>query len=280
MKHLPALLALCICTFAANAATDEAATIDSLQNVINDMHEEAELQQMYNKTWGKGRFTRLGYSWSNSTGNGITEDGKFSFFLTKGTTYYFPKTPIAKMLKIGVDAVWFDAQVTKYKSIASAGSAVSSVLDGIDGVDEEIKDQAGEVFDEVTDEVGFDPNKIGTWGLSLAMGIGPNVSIAPFALTDIKIMQPLRLSVYFHYSPSVMLYMKSQNDDMEISTAFVNMMNFGLNLQYRKIALGYESRWGNGKFKPISFSDEDGEAGSNKYTRRFSNNRLYVQFTF
>lgn len=265
MKKLLLIFTIGLCSLVAGAQTD-------------NVNEDTDLQEMYAKTWGKGRFTRLGYSWSNTTGNGITEDGKFSFFLTKGTTYYFPKTPIAKMLKIGVDAVWFDAQVTKYKSI-DAGSVVSSALDGIDGVDEDIKDQVNEVIDDVTDEVGFDPTKIGTWGLSLAMGVGPNVSIAPFALTNIKIMQPLRLSAYFHYAPTVMLYMKS-DDNIEVSTAYVNMMNFGFNLQYRKLALGYEYRWGNGKFKPISFGEEDGEAGSNKYTRHFANNRLYIQFTF
>lgn len=266
MKKLLTILAIGLCSMAAVAQTSDA------------NQEAADLQDMYSRTWGKGRFTRLGYSVSNTSGQGITEDGKFSFFLTKGTTYYFPKTPIAKMLKIGVDAVWFDAQVTKYKSVAT-GSAVSSTLDNIDGVDQDVKDQVNEVVDEVTDEVGFDPTKIGIWNLSLAMGVGPNVSIAPFALTNIKIMQPLRLSVYFHYAPTVSLYMKS-NDNIEVSTAYVNMMNFGLNLQYRKLALGYEYRWGNGKFKPISFGDEEGETGSSKYTRKFANNRIYLQFTF
>lgn len=231
-----------------------------------------------NKTWGKGRYTRLGYAWTNTNGNNLTEDGKFSFFLSKGTTYYFPKAaPIGNILKIGVDATWFDAQVTKYKSTSSSsGSSLVSTIAGNlgdTGVDEETID---DVTSAVEDEIGIDPSEIGTWSLSLAMGIGPNVSIAPFALTNITILQPLRLSVYFHYDPTVMLYMKSE-DDIEVSTAYVNMMDFGCNLQYRKLALGYEHRWGNGKFKPISFGEDSDD---NRYTRDFASNRLYIQFTF
>lgn len=236
----------------------------------------AELQSMYNKTWGKGRFTRLGYAWAETADEySPVEKGKFSFFLTKGTSYYFPKTPIAKMLKIGIDAVWFDAQVSKYGS-GYDDLNWTSEFEPVDRIDD----------DGESEEVDFDMNKICTWGLSLAMGIGPNVSVAPFALTNIKIMQPLRLSVYFHYSPTVMMYMRSQNDDIELSTAFVNMMNLGFNLKYRKIALGYEARWGKSKFKPLDFSSmmgdeaEDESLGTEKYTRRFANNRLYIQFTF
>lgn len=240
--------------------------------------DSAELQSMYNKTWGKGRFTRLGYAWAQTADEySPIEKSKFSFFITKGTTFYFPKTPIAKMLKIGIDAVWFDAQVSKY------GNGYTDLTWTSEFEPMEHHDADGE-DDEDGGFLNFDLNKIGTWGLSLAMGIGPNVSVAPFALTDIKIMQPLRLSVYFHYAPTVMLYMRSQNDNIELSTAFVNMMNLGFNLQYRKIALGYEARWGKGKFKPMDFGSflgaGDDSLGSNKYTRRFANNRLYLQFTF
>ncbi|MCM1310952.1 MAG: hypothetical protein NC301_08015 [Bacteroides sp.] len=258
MKKIFSILLVAVCSLTAVAQPDN--------NTLN-------------KTWGKGRYTRLGYAWSQTADEYSPADkSKFSFFLTKGTTYYFPKKPIANMLKIGIDATWFDIQVSKYGN-AYSDLKWSSEFEPVQGPD--VYDEDGD-FDEEGEL--FDLDKIGTWGLSFAMGIGPNVSIAPFALTNIKIMQPLRVSVYFHYDPTVMLYMRSQNSDIELSTAYVNMMDLGVNLHYRKIGIGYEARWGNGKFKPLDFSamlDENGESlGTEKYTRRFANNRIYLQFTF
>lgn len=234
----------------------------------------AQSDEMYQKTWGKGRYSRIAYNWAQTADEySPIEQSKFSLALTKGTVYYFPKTPIAGLLRIGIDATWMDAQVSKY------GNGYDR-MDWTSRFDPIVKDYDD---DEEDDEPFFDLDKIGTWGASFAMGVGPNISIAPFALTDIKAMQPLRLSVYFHYDPTAQLYMRVQNGDIELSTAFCNMMDLGVNLQYNKIGIGYEARWGNGKFKPLDFSSfigEDEGLGTEKYKRRFANNRLYIQFKF
>lgn len=272
MKKFIAIMLLAVAGAASvNAQTTDAERADSLQALLDEQEAAAMRAELNQKIWGKkGRFTRLGYALAQ-TGDEFSpvEKSKYSFFLTKGTTYRFPKQPIAGLLKIGIDAVWFDAQVTKYNSPYSSLDWTSEI-------------EPDEFYDYDDDSEDFDLN-IGCWGLGLAMGIGPNVSVAPFALTNIKGLQPLRVSLYFHYSPTVQLYMKSQDGEMELSTAFCNMMNFGGTLTYRAISIGYEGRWGKGNFKPLDFGEMLGgedSMGTNKYTRRFANNRFYIQFAF
>ena len=113
-----------------------------------------------------------------------------------------------------------------------------------------------------------------------AFGVGPNISVAPFAFLN-NGLSCLRASVYFHYQPAMSLYLKSENGDIELAPAFCNMFDFGGMLTYRAISLGVEGRWGKGKFKPIGFNtlsiDDDSEE---KVTRKFATTRLYISFAF
>ncbi len=273
MKKL--ILTLILAAFGATGAysqTEAELRADSLQKALDEVTIKAEREKLNKKIWGKGRFLRLGYAWAQ-TGDDFSpvEKSNFSVFLTKGTTYRFPKNPIGGLVKIGIDAVWFDLQATKYKSPYSSVDWTSEVVPP--------------EYDDDDDAPDFDLN-IGRWGISFGMGVGPNVSVAPFALTSIKALQPLRASVYFHYAPTMQLYFKSQNDEFEMSTAFCHMMNFGGTLTYRGISVGVEGRWGKGKFKPLDLESLFGEEsdagflGTEKYTRRFANTRLYIQFAF
>lgn len=268
MKKILALAAAAL--IGAGAASAQYTTAEQADNVAVE-----DLAKTNKRIWGKGRFLRLGYSFSQTgTQFDPVEKGQYSFFLTKGTTYRFPKRAWGNMVKVGIDAVWFDMQFSKYKGPYSNLDWTSDFdetrLPGYDPDDE--------------DADGFDLN-LGRMGISFGMGVGPNVSVAPFALSSVKGLQPLRASVYFHYAPTFQLFAKSQDGDMEVSSAFVNMMNFGGNITYRAISIGVEGRWGKAKFKPLDFGslfeDEEGESlGTQKYTRKFANTRLYLQFSF
>lgn len=235
--------------------------LDSLETALNQLNNKVETDKLNNKIWGKGRFFRLGYSWSQTADESSpVEKSKYSFFLTKGTTYRIPSNPIAGMLKFGIDAVWFDAQFSKYNSPYD-NMIWTSEIEPVGGDDD--------------DDEAFN---IGTTGIGIGMGIGPSVSVAPFAKTNIKGLRMLRASLYFHYAPTFQMYLASQDGNTEMSTAFCNMMNFGGTLTFRAISLGVEGRWGKGKFKPLFNLDDEG--GSSKYTRKFANTRLYIQFAF
>lgn len=236
--------------------------------------QKEDLSSINKRIWGKGRFLRIGYSFAQTcTQFDPVEKSKYSFFLTKGTTYRFPKKALGGLVKIGIDAVWFDIQFSKFKAPYSGMNWSSDIIEDID------PDDSG------SDESDFDIDlNIGRMAFSAGMGVGPNVSVAPFALTSIKGLQPLRASIYFHYAPTAQIYAKSQDGDMELSAAFCHMMNFGGNISYRAIAIGVEGRWGKSKFKPLDFEsmfgDEDEGLGTQKYTRKFANTRLYIQFSF
>ncbi|MCM1153708.1 MAG: hypothetical protein NC328_08685 [Muribaculum sp.] len=261
-----------------DADYNQQAEIDSLQQRLDAIEEQTKAYQaqldadskkaLQKKIWGKGRYTRLGYAIAQTAAeNEPVYDGKYGFFLTKGTTYRIPSKPIAGLLKFGIDVTWFDLQVSKYDNPAYS-------VEG--GWTSEIDKTVGSYDDE--DNEDFDLN-IGYLGVGVGMGIGPSVSVAPFALGSSKGLMPLRATLYFHYAPSYMFYIASQDGDVELSTAFCNQFNFGGNISYRWIAVGVEGRWGSGSFKPMEFDEELG-MGSEKYKRKFANTRFYVQFTF
>lgn len=228
--------------------------------------------------WGKGRFLRIGYA-NVQTGDGMNpvEKNKFGFFLTKGTSYLFPKQPIAGLLKVGVDAVWLDMQLSKYKS-PYANTVWTSEFEYDN--DYKYDDEGGSGMDILDKLAG----NVGHMSMTFAMGVGPVVTVAPFALSKVNIMKPLKASVYFHYCPTMGMYARMDSGDMEMATGFCNMMDFGFNLTYRAIGVGVEGHWGKGKFKPLDFEsllgDADDSVGSSRYKRSFANTRVYLQVRF
>lgn len=249
-----------------NYLQDRSQEISDSLRLLKEQNEDLKIQlqsiedeKTSNKIWGKGRFLRLGYAFTQTMpAGGRVENGKYGFFLTKGTSYLFPKKALGGLVKIGVDAIWFDTQFAQYKS----------PYDGW-----------GEIPSGDPDEF----MNIGRYALSFGMGVGPNVSIAPFAISSVNIMKPLRISLYFHYAPTGMLYMKSESGDMEVSAAFCNMLKFGGTLTYRRVGVGVETFWGRSKFKPMTFDDyieDTGILATEKYTRKFANTHFFVQFAF
>lgn len=252
------IIAAALCVGIANAQ-DTAAAVDSQQQTTTTDSKAI---------WGKGRFTRIGYAFAQTAGKGNPiEQGQYSFFATKGTSFRFPSKAIGGVLKFGIEVSWLDFQFSKYNDATSNLTWTSEIN----------KDQS--LWDSFYEDVEEELN-LGCMAISAGVGVGPNVSVAPFANKSGSILQPLRASVYFQYSPTFQAYIKSQNDDDELSTAFCHMMNFGGAITYKSFSIGVEARWGSGKFKPLEFDDEDEDIeslGSSKYTRKFANTRIYIQ---
>lgn len=234
--------------------------------------EEIERRKADKAIWSPGRFTKLAFNFA-STGDGFNpvDKSQYSFSLAKGASYLFPSRAVAGMLKFGFDITWFDFTFTKYKT-PSYGLG--------DGWTSDITYDNG--YDDYDDEVEFDLD-LGRMSLSLgAIGIGPRVSIAPFASKN-NALRYLRGSLYFHYQPTVTAYAVSEDGDAEFSFAYVGMWRFGGCLQYRRIGLGVEGYWGKAKFEPIglaSFYDEGFDDEGAKIERKFASTRLYLSFSF
>lgn len=248
--------------FAASAQTEtESALIaqrDSLQNLVD----QQQSTERYRSIWGSGRYTNIGYATTEYAAEGESPSkSSWSAFITKGTTYYFPKRPLGGLVKIGVDVRWMDLQATK---LADDSSEWSSTI---------VPDNGYEDYDL--------PN-IGEYVLSAGMGIGLRAGVAPFGMMD-NASRYLKCSLYFHYRPTYTGYLLSSDGETELSSGFFNMFDFGGCIQYRFISVGIEGSWGSGKTKAISFDDDDddeyyGEAVKVKHN--IASTRFYISFTF
>lgn len=238
--------------------------IDELQNKLDEIENEKKLEDINKRVWGKGRFLRIGMANAQTQMEGsAVEKSKWSFFLTKGTTYWIPSKPIAGMIKFGIDATWFDLQVSKYDSpFGTSSEGWTSTLPDVSDSDD--------IFDL----------NIGRIAVGAGLGIGPSVTVAPFS-NMAKGLQPLRATLYVHYAPTFSAYLTDE-DSGEASYAFCNLMKFGGELHYRWIGVGIEGRWGSGKFEPLDVEAmvEGSESTAEKYKRKFASTRFYVQFTF
>lgn len=275
---LAALLAVAVAAPSAMAAERDAATqeeIDSLRQSLELANQELNLQKLdakYKQIWNKGKYTMLGYALQDM-GTEFTPvlKSKYAFFISKGTTYYFPKRPIGGLVKIGLDMRWTDISVARFEDEKIA----SDNWDVIGGDNGDGDDDSG-ILDRF--------NNLGRWCLQAsAFGVGVNVGVAPLSMFD-NAAKYLRASVYFHYLPTFGAILVSEDGKTEASFAYCNMFDFGGKLTYRAISVGVEGRWGSGMFKPLEIDmDEDGNMGmgsGDKIKRKFASTRFYVAFTF
>jgi len=279
---LAALTAIAAAVPAAYAQERDAATqeeIDSLRQQIEQTNQEINRQKLdlkYNQIWKKGRYTMLGYALQDMrTDQSPTLDSKWSFFLAKGTTYYFPKRPLWGLVKIGLDMRWTDISISRH----NAGGITS---DNWDPTGTGYGD-----YDDEEEDPGFMDNlgNLGRYNLQVsAFGVGVNVGVAPLSMLD-NAARYLRACVYFHYLPTFGAVLISEDGETEASYGYCNMFDFGGRITYRAISVGIEGRWGSGRFKALGFDfsgdSDDGLSGDpEKITRKFSATRFYVAFTF
>ena len=206
---LAALLAVAVAAPSAMAAEHDAATqeeIDSLRQSLELANQELNLQKLdakYKQIWNKGKYTMLGYALQDM-GTEFTPvlKSKYAFFISKGTTYYFPKRPIGGLVKIGLDMRWTDISVARFEDEKIA----SDNWDVIGGDNGDGDDDSG-ILDRF--------NNLGRWCLQAsAFGVGVNVGVAPLSMFD-NAAKYLRASVYFHYLPTFGAILVSEDGETE-----------------------------------------------------------------
>lgn len=274
MKKNISLLAAALLTATAIQAQEPTDSIAILKNQIDSIQTEKDnlsKTQKWQSIWNNNKYTMISYAPTTdvTVDGAYKENAKFSFALTKGNTYYLHDKPIGGILKIGLDIRWLDIQATKYEKIEYETS-------------DNWQDNPT-IGDEDTDDALEMLNDIGRWDIHTGIGIGPTVTVAPFSMFD-NAAKHLRLSFYGHYQPSFGINLISQDGDVESSTAFCNMFNFGGKLIYRRISFGIEKQKGEGKYKQLTIFNDDEEDNSDtptiKHKRKFSSLRLYVAFSF
>lgn len=176
-------------------------------------------------------------------------DSKFGAAFTTGRTYYLHKQPLLRMIRIGIDATWFDISYANYKQKWS---------DYFDDDDDYYYDS---YYDEEEEEE-YTIHKA-----EIGMQVGPSVTVNP--------MDKLNVHAYFRYAPTfAMMY-----DDDIFRGNYASMFVTGASLSYGVIGVGVEKRWGTCKYKEFGSEDEDDDYGSPETLKiKTSGVRVYLSF--
>lgn len=191
-------------------------TIDSLESVVQGLNYEIlELKNYYKKQekiWGRSKYFNLGYNMENLTNDDSTSEltRTFGTSITIGRTFYLHKSPIAGMIKFGLDWSYIDINAAGYNYKYSYWES----------------DSEGSNNTLETDEYSI-------YKMEVGMQFGPSVTVNP--------IDYLKISAYFRYSPC---YSVVLDDALQFNGSYGSYMNAGLAVSYKVISVGYEMRWG------------------------------------
>lgn len=238
------------------------------------------------RVWSNRKFTNISYSLSHkmtSSGQILTSTGlrdleyeaEWGLAVTRGKNFLLHRRPIGNVLSFYIDYVGFDFSVNHF-DYADDCPLFDPTLD--------FTDSQGNTNRMYT------PWDFKKYNVSYGMRLGPSVTLAPFANTNSG-MRFLKLNLYAHfgYNVSVCYIEKDSNNEHTVSTssggsyyddapgAAFNIAHgvynaFGLNLSWKKVGVGYETRSAKYKYKPI-----DNKFGKDKYNFKETDSRIYLQ---
>lgn len=291
MKRLITACALLIATASVTNAQENTDSltqrIDSLENALNSMVEKEQIREEadhINKVWKQKKIFNIGFMNQTLKNVDIDEklESKSAFFLQMGRTISLHKKPIANVLKIGLDWVT-DISYASYEKIDEDYIEDEFGDDYFD--DEYYEDEEGDILGDL---FGMD---LGRHQLSVGLGIGPSITYAPFANKRSSIAH-LKINTYFRFTPSFSAIIFSNDDETEFNNAFCLYKNWGIGLQWKALYAGFETRWGEAKYKMTDFGEdmfEDIEeidginsifSSGEKIKFKTTSSRLYIGFRF
>ncbi|MDE5662461.1 MAG: hypothetical protein K2I37_00285 [Muribaculaceae bacterium] len=305
------LLAAGIGMASAQYDYSSASRLDSIENALasaNSRLAQLRADSVHQAVWRTGRYFNVGYSIASTSSDVYNkESSKYGFFLSKGTSYVFPrKTPIGGVLKLGFDVRWFDLQFASYGKFDRTNQYTSYNHNSNSGYQGWVSDMIG---NNVSGDADIDcPRTTEFNHMSMmlgALGVGPTLTVAPLTFMDNQAAS-LRLNLYFHYQPTFgcnlyhtnTQYKDYKESDLLAEMGYVNMFDWGFKLQWKTFGLGMECRWGSGKLNNSTFSPETlwwnntsynpSEINVNgaedpydgRYTRKFAETRIYLDFVF
>ena len=174
----------------------------------------------------------------------------FGASLTVGRTYFLHKKPIARMIRFGIDATWFDLNYANYKLQYKY-----------------VGDYGGGYYD---DYYGDEEESYSYHQAEIAMHAGPSVTVNP--------IDKLNVHAYFRYAPSFsILYADS------FFGGYASYFVTGAAVSYNWIGLGVEARFGKPKLKEFGAGEDEGDydydySYPTSFKAKFSGVRFYVTF--
>lgn len=228
-------------TMITDATVAEAGRNDSLTLLVNSMQSrmnDAERSAEQERKWRRKRFFNISYAPVHKLTNddaGLEWSKDFAVGLTMGRTYYLHRKPVAGMVKFGIDWAYLDFTYARYKYADDISGSDPTWHDGSDG------------------HIGYDTYlyDLGMHSIDYCMHVGPSVTVNP--------VSHLMVNAYFHYLPTASAALL----DGDFSFGFVNGMAFGMSVSWKVIAVGFEKRWGSGKYSKFGTSDDLEYGGGN-----------------
>jgi len=176
--------------------------------------------------------------------DGFSINSDYAAAVTLGRTFYLHKTPIANMIRIGLDWSYFDLNFAGYS-------------------------QDNPDYDDYYED---EDEKLKMYKLEAGMQFGPSVTVTP--------VNGLNISAYFRYTPS---FSGIYDDYMEeFAYGYASFFNTGVSISYKAISIGIEQRWGSRKYK-FGDDDEDDyyyEDESIEQKLKTSGPRFYIGLRF
>ena len=258
-RKLFAIVAILMASFTglcAQEADSLKLLFDQQQARLNAV-EQADLarneENRLNKIWKQRKHLTIGIG--SQTLNNLDDKAApatkstSSFSLQFGKTFSLHKKPIANMLKIGLDWNSVDFHFAKYKTTPRVSWDYDDDDDWDDGWDDDDWD------DDDFSWGGLGLSNLGYYQIDYGMAIGPSVQIAPLYSVG-KGFEYLKAYTYFHVIPSFSGLLLSDDDETSFGYGYVTNFSWGIGISYRFISVGFETRWGSGKYDTSAFNDD------------------------
>ena len=202
-----------------------------------------------------------------------------------GHSYTLHRGAIANMVQINLDYTFIDLTVNHYeKDNAFSNYDSSEKWEGQPG-SAAPKNENG----NYTSGYEYLPWGADKYDLTYGMSLGPSITIAPFIPLDIRSLHYIKLNAFIHwgYNASLLL-MDEQSPSHKTNGAKKGLSfdyiswghglttSFGINLSWKNIGIGWETRSGDLKYKPIS----PGDYGDFETKLKTSSSRIYLTIKY
>ncbi|MDR0835121.1 MAG: hypothetical protein LBN11_00870 [Tannerella sp.] len=171
----------------------------------------------------RNSYLNLSYAYQQLTGleRGMMLNSDRAAAFTIGHTYYLHRKPLFNLMKIGLDATFFDLNVADYGKYYEKHY-------GFGGEEEE----EGDLEDM-------------SLQLEVGMHIGPSITFLPP-------VKGLKGNIYFRYAPSISAF--KVGDDLFYN--YAGLWVSGLAVSYKVISAGMELRWGSADYKVDEYTEK------------------------
>lgn len=286
--------------------TTEIVTIDDIIKMQQEVTLRTNTKKHFEKVWGYRSYVNLTYNMAKLSpsdpiptgiGTETVPDFKSNWggALQVGRSYRLHKTPIANVAQFCLDYTGIDLSLNHYKKDADGKNLYDSRQKW------DVKDRSGNT---VKGPYYYIPWRLEKYELDYGMRLGPSITLAPFTLTDSKVLQFIKLNAYFHmgYQVSASLLVndgkadvsqepedlgddevwaeEADHEKMEGGAKFQWGHGFytamGANLSWKFIGIGYELR--NSKLGLKSADTKN--YGDVSYDFKMNFSRVYLQIRF